>query len=87
MIAGTWGPPRRSIIDFKGHYGIDMLEVPELLAMYDRAIATFPDALLEDAHDLPEVAELLEPEADRISYDAPIHSRPTSTRRRSRRAR
>ena len=32
------------------------------------------DALLEDAHDLPEVARLLEPEAHRISYDAPIHS-------------
>ena len=42
--------------------------------MYERAIAAFPDALLEDAHDLPEVTALLEPEAHRISYDAPIHS-------------
>ena len=63
------------IIDFKGHYGLDMPELPELLAMYERVIAAFPDALLEDAHDLPEVAELLAPEAHRISYDAPIHSR------------
>ena len=63
------------IIDFKGHYGLDMPELPELLAMYERVIATFPDALLEDAHDIPEVAELLAPQAHRISYDAPIHSK------------
>lgn len=63
------------IIDFKGQYGLEMGELPELLAMYERVIAAFPDALLEDAHDLPEVAALLEPEAHRISYDAPIHSR------------
>ena len=62
------------IIDFKGQYGLEMGELPELLAMYERVIATFPDALLEDAHDLPEVAELLASEAHRISYDAPIHT-------------
>ena len=62
------------IIDFKGRYGLDLPELPKLLAAYERVIAAFPDALLEDAHDLPEVAELLEPEAHRISYDAPIRS-------------
>ena len=40
--------------------------------MYEHVIAAFPDALLEDAHELPEVVALLEPEAGRISYDAPI---------------
>jgi L-alanine-DL-glutamate epimerase-like enolase superfamily enzyme len=62
------------IVDFKGRYGLDTAELPELLAMYERVIAAFPDALLEDAHDLPDVTALLEPEAHRISYDAPIHS-------------
>jgi L-alanine-DL-glutamate epimerase-like enolase superfamily enzyme len=62
------------IIDFKGQYGLEMGELPALLAMYERVIAAFPDALLEDAHDIPEVAELLAPEAHRISYDAPIQS-------------
>jgi hypothetical protein len=62
------------IIDFKGHYGLERGELQPLLATYERVVAAFPDALLEDAHDLPEVAELLEPEAHRISYDAPIHS-------------
>jgi hypothetical protein len=62
------------IIDFKGHYGLEFGELPALLAMYERVIAAFPDALLEDGHDLPEVFALLGAEADRISYDAPIHS-------------
>ena len=62
------------IIDFKGQYGLEVGELPELLAMYERVIAAFPDALLEDGHDLPEVAALLEPESHRLSYDAPIHT-------------
>jgi hypothetical protein len=60
------------IVDFKGHYGRETGEPGELLTMYERAIATFPDALLEDAHDLPEVAALLAGE-NRISYDSPIY--------------
>ena len=62
------------IVDFKGHYGLDTGDDGALLAMYERAIELFPDALLEDAHDLPEVAALLSQAGDRISYDAPIHS-------------
>jgi L-alanine-DL-glutamate epimerase-like enolase superfamily enzyme len=62
------------IVDFKGHYGLDAGEPPALLAAYERIVAAFPDALLEDTHDLPEVAALLAPEAHRIAYDAPIHS-------------
>jgi hypothetical protein len=62
------------IIDFKGQYGLEYGELPDLLAMYERVIAAFPDALLEDAHDLPEVAALLASEGHRISYDAPIHT-------------
>jgi L-alanine-DL-glutamate epimerase-like enolase superfamily enzyme len=62
------------IVDFKGHYGLDTGEEGALLAMYESAMELFPDALLEDAHDLPEVAALLAGAGDRISYDAPIHS-------------
>jgi hypothetical protein len=62
------------IVDFKGQYGLEVGELEALLAMYERVVAAFPDALLEDAHDLPEVTELLAPEAHRISYDAPIQS-------------
>ena len=68
------------IIDFKGHYGMENGELAELLAMYERVIAAFPDALLEDAHDLPEVDRAARAAGDRISYDAPIQRPPTSTR-------
>jgi len=60
------------IVDFKGQYGLEIGELPALLTMYERAVATFPDALLEDAHDLPEVTALLGRAGHRISYDAPI---------------
>jgi hypothetical protein len=60
------------IVDFKGQYGLELGEMPALLAMYERVIETFPDALLEDAHDLPEVGVMLSGRA--ISYDAPIHT-------------
>jgi hypothetical protein len=61
------------IIDFKGRYNRETAELPKLLQMYQRVIAAFPDALLEDAHEEPEVTALLG-EEDRISYDAPIRS-------------
>jgi L-alanine-DL-glutamate epimerase-like enolase superfamily enzyme len=62
------------IVDFKGQYGLEAPELPELLRMYERAVETFPDALLEDAHDIPEVTALLASQTGRISYDAPITS-------------
>jgi L-alanine-DL-glutamate epimerase-like enolase superfamily enzyme len=62
------------IIDFKGQYGLEMGEQDALLTMYERVVEAFPDALLEDAHALPEIERLLASESDRISYDAPIHS-------------
>jgi hypothetical protein len=62
------------IVDFKGQYGLEIDDEAALLAMYERVVAAFPDALLEDAHDLPEVATLLAGESRRISYDAPIAS-------------
>jgi len=74
VIAALAATDAVEIIDFKGRYGLEVGELPALLTMYERVIAAFPDALLEDAHDLPEVARLLEPESHRISYDAPIHS-------------
>jgi hypothetical protein len=42
-------------------------------ALYDQLVAAFPDAYLEDPHDLPEVTAMLAGHVDRVSYDAPIH--------------
>jgi L-alanine-DL-glutamate epimerase-like enolase superfamily enzyme len=40
--------------------------------MYEAVLDRFPDAILEDPHDRPDVAALLEPHAARVSFDAPI---------------
>jgi hypothetical protein len=59
-------------VDFKGHYGMEIEDIPALISLYERVLDAFPDALLEDPHDLPEVAGLLQPHLDRVAYDAPI---------------
>jgi hypothetical protein len=61
-------------IDFKGHYGIEVEDPAALGALYDHVLAAFPDAYLEDPHDLPEIAPRLGDHLERVSYDAPIHS-------------
>lgn len=63
-----------AVIDFKGHYDLEVEDEAALLAMYERTVATFTDVVFEDPHDHPAVIELLTPIADRVSYDAPITS-------------
>jgi len=60
------------IIDFKGQYGFEVEDPPALSELYDHVLAAFPDAYLEDPHDLPEIAPLLGDHLERVSYDAPI---------------
>jgi L-alanine-DL-glutamate epimerase-like enolase superfamily enzyme len=59
-------------VDFKGRYGFEIEDVEALGALYDAVIDAMPEALLEDPHDLPEIAERLAPHAARVSFDAPI---------------
>jgi hypothetical protein len=61
-------------VDFKGHYKLEVKDPEALVALYDRVLRAFPDAYLEDPHDLPEVAARLGDHLDRVSYDAPIHT-------------
>ncbi len=61
-------------IDFKGQYGIEVKDPEALGALYDRVLSAFPDAYLEDPHDLPEIARRLGDHLERVSYDAPIRS-------------
>ena len=61
-------------IDFKGHYGIEVADPEALGALYDHVLAAFPDAYLEDPHDLPEIAQRLDGHLERVSYDSPIRS-------------
>jgi L-alanine-DL-glutamate epimerase-like enolase superfamily enzyme len=62
------------VVDFKGQYGMEVEDAEALAAMYERVVATFPDAILEDPHDLPEIAAPLAPHVGRVSYDALIHT-------------
>jgi hypothetical protein len=61
-------------IDFKGQYGLEVKDPEALGALYDRVLAAFPDAYLEDPHDLPEIAQLLGDHLERVSYDSLIRS-------------
>ena len=61
-------------IDFKGHYGFEVSDREALGALYDQVLAAFPDAYLEDPHDLPEVAQRLGDHLARVSYDSPIRN-------------
>jgi hypothetical protein len=70
VLAGTGAV---HTIDFKGHYGMKF-DGDLLPGLYERLLDAFPEALIEDPHDLPEIAALVEPHAQRVSYDAPIHT-------------
>jgi L-alanine-DL-glutamate epimerase-like enolase superfamily enzyme len=61
-------------IDFKGQYGLEVEDPEALVALYDHVVDAFPDAYLEDPHDLPEIAHRLGDHLQRVSYDAPIGS-------------
>ena len=62
------------VIDFKGAYEGTVVDQAVDPALYERVLAAFDEAVLEDPHDTPEVLALLEPHANRVSWDAPIHS-------------
>ncbi|HWH15403.1 MAG TPA: hypothetical protein VNT51_11715, partial [Miltoncostaeaceae bacterium] len=74
LIAELAGTGAVDVIDFKGHYGQEVPDVDALAAMYRTVIDAFPDALLEDPHDLPEITALVAPHVARVSYDAPVHT-------------
>ena len=61
------------IVDFKGRYGLEVSDEAALARMYERVLERFPDALLEDPHDIPAIADLMASHAERVSLDAPIH--------------
>jgi hypothetical protein len=61
-------------IDFKGQYGFEVKDPEALGSLYDRVLAAFPDAYLEDPHDLPEIERRLGDHVERVSYDALIRS-------------
>lgn len=61
-------------IDLKGQYSGTVVDNPASPELYRRVIEAFPDAWLEDPALTPETEALLDPVADRVTWDAVIHS-------------
>jgi hypothetical protein len=62
-------------VDFKAHYANTPVDVTPDETLYQRVVAAFPDAWLEDPDlQTPGTAAALADVHDRITWDAPIHS-------------
>jgi L-alanine-DL-glutamate epimerase-like enolase superfamily enzyme len=61
-------------IDFKGHYSGTTVDNPPDADLYRRVVEAFPDAWIEDPALIDETRAVLEPHADRVTWDAPVHS-------------
>jgi L-alanine-DL-glutamate epimerase-like enolase superfamily enzyme len=61
-------------LDLKGQYKGTVVDVDTDPGLYRRLVEAFPNAWLEDPDLNPETIPVLEPERDRVTWDAPIHS-------------
>lgn len=61
-------------VDFKGLYTGTIVDQPADPVLYERVVAAFPDAWIEDPKLTPEIDAILAPHRERFSWDAPIHS-------------
>ena len=61
-------------LDLKGFYKGTPVDVVTDPVLYGKLVETFPDAWLEDPDINEETRPVLEPHADRLTWDAPIHS-------------
>jgi hypothetical protein len=62
------------VLDLKGHYKGTPVDVETDPDLYRAVVEAFPDAYLEDPDVNDETRPILEPQADRVTWDAPLHS-------------
>ena len=62
------------VLDLKGHYRGTPVDVETDPELYRQVAEAFPEAYLEDPDVNDETRALLEPLADRVTWDAPLHS-------------
>ena len=62
------------VVDLKGAYKGTVVDQPADVELYRRVLEHFPKEWIEDPDLNDETRPLLEPHADRITWDAPIHS-------------
>jgi hypothetical protein len=65
---------RIRVTDLKGYYRGTVVDQPADPRLYGDVVEGFPEAVIEDAAFTDETRPILEPAADRLSFDAPIHS-------------
>jgi hypothetical protein len=70
-LAGT-GAIR--VADLKGYYRDTPVDLPADPRLYRDVVETFADAVIEDAYFTDETRPILSRVADRLSFDAPVHS-------------
>jgi hypothetical protein len=61
-------------VDFKGLYVGTKVDQPADPVLYQRVVDAFPEAWIEDPDVNDETRPIVEPERDRVTWDAPIHS-------------
>jgi L-alanine-DL-glutamate epimerase-like enolase superfamily enzyme len=61
-------------VDFKGLYTGTIVDQPADPLLYERVVAAFPDAWIEDPKLTDEIDAILAGHRERFSWDAPIHS-------------
>ena len=62
------------VVDFKAYYEGTVVENPPDAAVYAAVLAAFPDTVVEDPGFTDGTRELLRGAAERLSFDAPVHS-------------
>jgi L-alanine-DL-glutamate epimerase-like enolase superfamily enzyme len=62
------------VLDLKGHYKGTPVDVDTDVELYRAVAEAFPEAYLEDPDVNADTRGLLEPLADRVTWDAPLHS-------------
>jgi hypothetical protein len=65
---------RVRVLDLKAYYRGTVVEVEPNPWLYRTVVELFPEVVLEDAWLEGECGEIVGPHADRLSFDAPIHS-------------
>jgi len=65
---------RIRVADLKGYYKDTPVDQPPDPRLYRDVVEVFVDAVIEDAAFTDETRAILAPAADRLSFDAPIHS-------------
>jgi L-alanine-DL-glutamate epimerase-like enolase superfamily enzyme len=74
LIAELVGTGAVDSVDFKGLYTGTIVDQPADPVLYERVVAAFPDAWIEDPKLTDQIDAILAPHRERFAWDAPIHS-------------